>query len=142
MPTPQQLAAFINGDPALVVLKNAGNDVGIANVLNGLAPGGPHSVWRPNILASELLGGVVWSEVQAFTAVKWSAITAMLSTGTVDATNPNIRDFFAGVFSGANATVANMTAVAKVPAPSVAEVQWGAGTRISTAEIAVALGRL
>lgn len=144
MPTLQQLASEINSDPGAygyAAQKSAGSDSGIVALLNGPTKTVNPTVWRTSVAAAELLGCIVWSEVSTFTAVKWAAAQAMLTPGTVDASNANIRAFFAGAFAGATQTIANMTTIAKVAAPTRAEELWGPGTVIGSIDVAKALGR-
>lgn len=137
------LAAEINNDPKALgyaALKASGSDADLAAKINATYVG-VGSVWRTNVTAAELLSCIVWAEVSAFTAVKWAAVQVFLTPLVLDASQQRIRDFFAGAFSGCAATLANMSAMAKVTAPSRAEELWGAGNAVSATDIARALGR-
>jgi hypothetical protein len=137
------LATEINGDPNqydYATPKAAGSDSGILALLNGPAKNSP-TVWRTSVPVAELLACIVWAEVSAFSAAKAALAQWMFATGAVDASSANVRGFFAGAFSGATQTIANMTATAKVSTPTRAEELWGAGTIISKDDVAKALGR-
>jgi hypothetical protein len=150
MPTLQEIANEIANDPksyGYAPFAAVNNDGAIAALLNGPSNTTPTpSVWFSNVSAKALFACIVWSEVAAFTAPKWEAIntlfTVAAATGGVDATNPLVRSFFVGAFSGATDTIANMTAISKVASPTRAEELWGAGTSISATDVARALGRL
>jgi hypothetical protein len=138
-----QLAAEITNDPKALGYAApvaAGSLSGLAALINGTYPG-VGTVWRTDVAAAELLGGIVWAEVSGFTAAQWEAVEVMLVPLTVDASNANVRAFFAGVFAGKTATIANLTAIAQRANPSRAEELWGYGTVVSTTDIAHALGR-
>lgn len=139
--TATQLAAEINTDPkslGYAALKGAGGDQGIADKLNATYVG-VATVYRADVKAGEILASLVASEVSAWTAVQWTALTALLIPGTVDASNARIRALFAALLP-AN-SLANATAVATVTTPSRAQELWGANTTISATDVARALGR-
>lgn len=139
--TPYTLAALateINTDPVTLgyaPAKVAGSASQIAALLNSTY-GAVTTVYRKNIPAGEILSGIVWAEVSAFTAARIAAIQLMLSTGTVDGSSQNIRDFFAGALTGANTSKSNLDTISKVAKPTRAEELWGAGTVVSASDIA------
>jgi hypothetical protein len=118
--------------------KAAGDDNAIAALVNGGGAGGI-TVWKPRISAADILGSLVASEVTAWTAKEWTALTALLIPGTVDATNARIRSLFQALLPAAS--LANATAVSQVAVPTRAEELWGAGVTVSGADVARALGR-
>jgi hypothetical protein len=138
--TSAQLATEINATrPATyATAKAAGDDTGIAALVNGAGAGGV-TVWKPRVSAADILGSLVASEVTAWTAVQWTALTALLIPGTVDATNARIRALFQALLPATSLT--NATAVSQVTAPTRAEELWGAGVTVSGTDVARALGR-
>jgi hypothetical protein len=110
----------------------------MCHALLNAAYAGVGTVWRTNLSARDLLAAVVWSEVSTFTAAQWAAFQTMLIPGVIDASKQTIRDQFAGIFATKVATLANMSAVAKVTAPTRAEELWGAGIVITTDDVAAA----
>lgn len=141
--TSAELKNEIDNDPkqlGLVVARDRGDDAAIARILNTTyATVG--TVWKTNLTARDLLACVVWADVSSFTAAQWAAFQTMLIPGDIDASQQRIRDQFAGIFAGKAATIANMTAAAKVPNPTRAEELWGAGSTISDRDVAAAYGR-
>lgn len=141
-----QLAAEINTDPkalglaALKAQANAAGDEAIAAKLNATYAG-VGVVYRTDVTPSELLACIVWSEVSAFTATQWSACTAMLSAGNVDASKVTIRNFFAGLFTAATTTKASMDTVARIVNPTRAEELWGHSMGVSAYDVQKAMGR-
>jgi hypothetical protein len=81
----------------------------------------------------------VASEVTAWTAQQWTALTALLIPGTVDATNARIRALFQQLLPAGS--LANATAASQVTAPTRAEELWGAGVTVSISDVSRALGR-
>lgn len=139
--TSAQVAAEINNDPkalGFAALKLTGDDQGIANKLNANYPG-VATVYRADVKSGEILGSLLASEVGAWTAVQWTALTALLIPGTVDASNARIRALFSALLPAGS--LANATAVASVVLPSRAAELWGANTVVSATDVARALGR-
>jgi hypothetical protein len=124
---PLVAAARVNGDWQSVADRVNTTYAGIA------------TVFRPNVSAQELLTCIVWAEVAAFTATQWAALQCMLAPLRVDATQLTVRNFFAGLFAGKAGTLAALTAIAKVVAPTRAEELWGAGVVVSAGDCATAL---
>ena len=138
--TAQELHDEITTDPKGLgygALLAAGDDEGVATLLNSTYAG-VGIVYRPNLPAHEILGSLVAAEVAGWTQVKWVAFTALISTGTVDATNPNIRALFQQLVGAGTASLANMNNAAKVTSPTRAEELWGAGTIITSSDVGVA----
>lgn len=135
-----QLATEINTTRPTVyaTAKAAGDDTGIAQVLN-TTYAGVGTVWKSRVPAADILGALVAAEVTAWTAVQWTALTALLIPGTVDATNARIRALFNALLP--TTSLANATAVSQVTNPTRAEELWGAGTTVSIADVSRALGR-
>jgi hypothetical protein len=140
--TSAQLALEINTTRVGVYApaKAAGDDAGIVALVNGQGIGGV-TVWRSDLRAAEILGCLVEAEVSGGSAVQWARIQTLLMPGTIDATQPRIRQQFAGIFAAAPTTLANLTATAQKANPTRAEELWGAGVSVSISDVSRALGR-
>lgn len=141
--TPAQLTTFktaINGDAALASARAAGDHGAIAAYYNGAGAG---TIWRPSVSVSELNTAIVWSEFIALTQGQRDAYRALIS-GSIDATNTNIRSGFGSIFAGTS--LSNLTALAqRVPSRfealfTVAQVCSVFGYTVSVADVAAALG--
>jgi hypothetical protein len=140
--TTAQLTAEINTDPKALgyaAFVASGNDTGVAALLNATYAG-VGTVWLTRVPTSALVGSIVWADVSGMTQAQVELLQLLLLTGTVDASNPNIRGMFTGLFAG-KTTLTNMTAAAQKVAPSRAEELWGAGTTVTVLDVAHALGR-
>lgn len=138
-----QLASEINTDPKAfnyATPKNAGDDGAVAAIFNATYAG-VGIVWRTNLTAKDILSAIVWSEVSGFTNAQVGWLNALLVPLTIDASKATIRAMFGGLFASTATTLANLTAIAKVPSPTRGEELFGAGTLISAQDIAHALGR-
>lgn len=132
------LKTEITADPKALgyaPLLAAGSDSGVAALLNSTyaAVG---VVWRQALPASAILGSLVATEVVAWTQIQWLALTALISTGTVDASNANIRALFTTLLPPTS--LANVSAAAKVVSPTRAAELWGEGAVVSIDQIAAA----
>ena len=70
------------------------------------------SVWRPNVSARELTGGIVGSAYDSLSVAKQNGYIAVTQGGVIDTTQATIRAWFSDIF-GAGATLTNLTAIAQ-----------------------------
>jgi len=75
-------------------------------------------LWRKDLSIQDFVGGFVWAEVSTFTSDQTQRLTILTQPPFVDATNANIRNGFASVFtaSAAPSTQAALLALAQRPA--------------------------
>jgi hypothetical protein len=142
--TTQQLHDEITLDPQGLGYQAhiaSGDDTGLAVLLNSTYAG-VGVVWRSAVPSRDVLASVVWSEVSSWSAAKVNWLVALLSPGTVDATQSRIRDIFVGVLGVGTVSLTNATAIAKVAGPTRAEELWGDGSLVMESQIAAALGRI
>lgn len=116
----------------------AGDDTAVAALVNSTYAG-VGTVWRSSVPVADFLAALVWSEVSTFTQTQWEAFSVMLIPLRIDASQVNVRNFFAGLFTGKTVTLQNLTAAAKVTAPSRAQELWGDTAVVSVADIGYAL---
>ena len=111
----QALKAEINADPVLSVQPlNSDGAFFIANELNKLASPA-FIVWRTNVPTSDVKKAVVWTEYIGRSAGEQNAFALMISNGIVNASDANVRQGFADIFSGPSGvnSRANLTAISK-----------------------------
>lgn len=138
--TSAQLASEINLDPKALGYAphvTSGNDSAIASILNSTYAG-VAVVYRSNLLPQEVLKSLVWAELSTKTAVQIAIIQLLLAPNFIDAGQVTIRDIFVGIFP-TGATINNLNAISKVVNPTRAEELWGAPTKITATEVAIAL---
>lgn len=117
---------------------NSGDAQTTANIINHHYSG-VGTVWKKSVPASDILGSLVWSEVSAWSQTQWEAINAMLAPLKVDASNTNVRTFFAGILSTATASLANISVAAQVVSASRAQELWGDGTSVPWQDVSSAI---
>jgi hypothetical protein len=92
------LKADIENDAALLALWNAGSPDAVADAYNVV---GSLYCWKSRLSKGQLLSGVVWTEFIARSDGEQRAFSIMLEEGFVAPSDPNIRQGFADIFSGA-----------------------------------------
>lgn len=88
----------INGDPTLLGYWNDGNPSLVADAYNVV---GSSYCWKSRLTKTEVLSGIVWTELIARTPSEQLAFDLMLGMGWINPSDPNIRQGIADVFSGA-----------------------------------------
>ena len=139
--TPSTLKTEIQQDPkamGLAPLVAAGNDQGIADLLNSVTSSGTGTTFRNNIQAKEIINAIVAADFAALTALQLAQLQAITAQGILDATNANARAIFLNIFVGMTNTVSALTALASRVA-SRAELLFGAGTTIEAGDVSFAL---
>jgi hypothetical protein len=141
------LKAEIQSDPGALgyaAYVTAGNDQGVADLLNqlrsGTSPDGKtYSVFRTDVDPREIVNCIATPDFNAATAIQFSKLQVLFQGAPIDCTLPNVRANLQAVFSGASAaTTSALAAVVKRNA-SRAEVLYGVGTVITTSDISFAL---
>lgn len=83
--------------------------------------------FRSDLGIREVIGAIAPADFVAMTVAQIAKIQLIFSgSSTVDATNANTRTIFLGIFAGMPTTIANLTALAQTPGPSVATLTFGA----------------
>ena len=139
--TPSILKTEIQQDPkamGLAPLVAAGNDQGVADLLNSATGSGTGTTFRNNIQAKEIINAIVASDFANLTALQLAQLQAITAQGILDATSANARTIFLNIFAGMTNTVTALTALASRLA-SRAEVLFGAGTTLAAADVSFAL---
>lgn len=147
------LKTEISTDPAAlgcVALFNAGNDNGLAEVLNfvrdGVAAcpvngivGAAITVFRNDIVPKEVVNAITSTDFSAATQIQISKLNLLFIATPIDATLANVRANFSGIFPAATfpTTNANLVALASRNG-SRAEQLFGTGTRLTAGDIATA----
>jgi hypothetical protein len=135
------LASEINTDPAALgyaAPKAAGNDQGVANLLNAVGAGAGFQVNREPISTAFFLSNVAAAEYLALTAVKLAQLQCIVAAQTVDINDASTQAMLIGVFGNPSATRTNIIAILKRQG-SRAEVLFGRGTVITVNDISKAL---
>jgi H+/Cl- antiporter ClcA len=137
--TPAQLLAELNTDPAAIgyaALIAAGNDAGVAALLNAPTT---TSVYRNNIGVHEVVAAIAPADFAGLTTLQVAKLQLLFTgTTTIDASSPNTRALFVGIFAGMATSSASLTALASRPG-SRAEVLWGTGTVVTGNDVSLAL---
>ena len=128
----QALKTHIEGDPALNAFPNTPDgNFALADVMNAPSQNPAIIVWRTQILSSELIANMVWTEYIARTAAERDAWRFLTEQGSIDASSPNVRQGIQDMFSGAGGatTRAQLIEIAKRTARQIeALYAVGAGT--------------
>lgn len=96
------LQAFIQADPVLSLFTpSADNAYAIADAMNVIAEPA-FKVWRSDITVYEIRNVLVWSEYDVLSVSKQNAFQFLCSNGIVNATNINVRQGIASIFTGPN----------------------------------------
>jgi hypothetical protein len=135
-----QLKTEITTDPKSIGYSASfamGDDTGVASKLNSTYAG-VGTVWHSSVPAASILGGMLWSEVSAWSQTQWEAVSTLLIPLKIDASNANIRNMFSGIFSAATASLANISAAAKIVNPSRAQELWGDTTVVPVSDVTAA----
>lgn len=133
----QQLKTELQTDPLALgyaPLLAAGNQAGIADLLNGVRAG--IGIDRLTVPAWEVFDAIVPAEWAALSAQEKQRIQLILSMGTVSVKGANTRSAFLAVFAAGTATRANLAALKTRPG-SRAEQLFSQS--ISPADIAQAM---
>ena len=114
--TPAQLTALKNDIAADEVLNPLPNNdesgFQIRDAYNAAASPS-FTVWRTNVPVDEMTKVFVWTAIDALSAGKARIWEWMSKSGTIDASNANVRQGFVDAFGGASATVTAVTPVMK-----------------------------
>jgi hypothetical protein len=138
------LATEINNDPSALgyaVPKNAGNDQGVADVINLVRAGASFQVNREPIARETFIENINSTEFAALTALQLSRLQVILTGATVDINGTNTQSNLLGIFPNSNVagtTKSNISALLKRQA-SRAEVLFGRGTIVSATDVSRAL---
>lgn len=138
---PSLLKTEIQQDPkalGFASLVAAGNDQGIADLLNGLSGPGTGSAFRDNIQPKEILAALQPADFAALTALQLAQLQAITGQGVVDATSANGRAIYLNIFAGMTNSITALTALTS-RVSSRAEALFGAGTVISAGDVSFAL---
>lgn len=133
------LKAEIDNDPTalgLVLLRNAGNDQGIADALNLVRQA--INIDRDLVPAYEVVEAMVASEYASLSAAEKTRIQTIVGAGTIYVKGPNTRAAFAAAFGAGTTSRANLLALQQRKG-SRAEQLWGSGTAITNSDVAKAL---
>jgi hypothetical protein len=116
----------------------AGNDDGVAALLNAVGAGAAYSVYKKSVPVRDLVASIDPTNFAALTALQLAKLQ-LLFTGaaTLDASDANTRTIVQGVFSGMAATLTNFAVLVKRQG-SRAEVLWGDGARVSADDVSKA----
>jgi hypothetical protein len=139
--TPSLLKTEIQQDPkglGLAPLVAAGNDQGIADLLNSFASSGTCTAFRNNIQVNEIIAAIQPADFAALSVLQLTQLQTITGQAVFDATGANARTSLLNIFAGMTTTVAALTALAS-RVSSRAEVLFGAGTVISAGDVSFAL---
>lgn len=118
--TPSQFTIFKNAvvssmDPVVAAARDSGNDRALSNYYN--QPADPQVlVWIPNVQVEKILSGVVWSEFAGLLIGKQNTFIALTQAGSVDASEPRIRQAFVEIFGVGSQSLTHITALSRRPA--------------------------
>lgn len=141
------LQADILADPALSAIPNTPDgNFDIAAEYNKLSsvsgnPPAAFTVWRTDVAVEDVKNAIVWTEYIAATSdAERDAQNLIISNGTVNAADPNIRQAFLDIYSGPQkaTTRSNLTEISKREARRVeALFATGTGTTASPGTMVV-----
>lgn len=120
-------AILAETDPTVTAALAIRNDVAIANWYNAAST---FIVWKTSITRKEMHNAYVWTEMDSFTnGAKQFQFNLLISEGTVNPSDANVRQGFQDIFSGAGlaTTRAALIALAK-RAATKAEALFATGT--------------
>ena len=125
----QTLKAFIDGDPVLSTFPNTADGAFAVAALLNKAAVPDFFVWRTNVPTADGKKAMVWTEFIARSAGEREAWQFMLSNGTFNAADANVRQGILDIFSGPSGaqTRANLLAIA-TRLGTVAEKLFATGT--------------
>lgn len=118
------------------------SDASIAALMSAHAqPTG--TVWRSTVPAQEIVSCLVLSEVETLATARLAVLGAVLSAGSVDATDENARALLLDMFPTETCprTNRNLSTAMSKRLPSRAESLWGDGAIVTHLDVARALGR-
>jgi len=125
----QALKAYIAADEALNAFpKNSDGAFAVAAILNQEAAPA-FTVWKTSVPTSECKKAMNWVEYIACSVGERDAWKFMLSNGTINAADPNVRQGIADIFSGPGGaeSLTALVAIAK-RAATTAEKLFSTGT--------------
>jgi hypothetical protein len=141
------LASEINSDPAglgYAALKTAGNDAGIAALLNALTGAGTGTVFLTAVNVQTLILALKstadW-DLLTTSGNNWNSIQLLTLVQPLDCSQTEIQTLLSHVFSGLSANSITALTAAIKRTGSRAEVLFGAGSVIQNTDVAHALGR-
>ncbi len=118
---------------------SGGNDTALVGLLNAVGAGANFAIFNPSIGLATLIANIAPADFAALTALQLQQLQLLLAVGQLDLTQSNIRAIVTAIFAGSTTATKNaMTALAKRQG-SRCEVLFGAGSSVSTRDIAVAL---
>ena len=144
------LQTAITGDAALTTLNTANGFQQIADAMN-LASSPAVSVWTPNMPTSAALSAILATDMPTAAGLI-GYLQMMLSVGSVDTTQANVRTSFSTLFSG-KTSLTNLSAVAQrvgtrfealaafITAAAPANVSSVYGVRVSAFDVQQAVGK-
>lgn len=150
--TPAQLtalAATITADTTLAAYAALNEFPQIATAMNVATA---TLVWMPNVPTSAILSAILVADMAALTAPQLAYLQMLLTVGTVDATNANVRANFSALFAG-KTSLSNLISVSAraatrfealagfitVATPNNVSAVYGLG--VSAADVQLALGK-
>lgn len=135
------LKTEIQTDPAVLgysVPLAAGNDHGIADILNAVGAGATFQVNREAITTAFFLSNVSSAEYLALAQLKLLQLTPLMAAQTIDINDASTQAILIGVFGNPSTTRTNIIALLKRQG-SRGEVLFGRGTAITASDVSFAL---
>jgi hypothetical protein len=133
------LAAAIraSADAGVIAALAIRNDVLLTNWCNSA---GTFVVWKTSLTAQQMHSAYVWTELDTLSQSKFNQLTLMLSQGSVDPSQANIRQGFTDIFAG-GATTGTRTALIALAKrfATQAEKMFATGTGTNAAPGALVL---
>ena len=120
--------------PAYSVPFAAGNDIGVAALLNAVSQA--ININRGVIASSEVTAAIIPSEFLALNSAQQALCNFYAAAGQIDSANTNVRSFFTTVFAGTT-SLTNLQALVSRKG-SRAEQLFGIGTLIVPDDVAKA----
>jgi hypothetical protein len=135
------LASEINNDPAVLGYappKAAGNDQGVADLLNAVGSTPAFQVNREPISVALFVENIDPTEFSALTQLQVSRLSALFAGGTLNINGTRTQQNLLNIFPAAGATKTNVSALLK-RFGSRAEVLFGNGVVITANDVSKAL---
>lgn len=139
-----QLATEINTDPqslGYTPLKTAGNDAGIASVLNTATA---TNVFKPTVTAADVQSALDPTEFASLSSTQLNQLSVMLAGGVINSGVASVRQIVISIFTPSGSFPSTRAALAALAQRSGtrAEVLFGVGTVVAANDVAKALGRV
>lgn len=141
--TTAALRSEIQADPASLgyaAFVSAGDDSAIASALNLPRAGAGYQIYRNDISQADIIKCIVSVDFKAATQLQMNKLQFLFPPGVLlDATAANTRQIILDIFAGASATTTSALSAVATRAGSRAEVLFGAGAIVTSAQVSVAL---